>query len=363
MQTRTLEYKILCEVHILHDYFLIDYNNNSFFAKDVTQRQVLLGRKLQTGAYDMSRWFEFLMDKTNLEYLSNYKLRVMPTALGFAIAMEVKSEPQSDGSVRYRPAITPTNDLTLSIGINPINRLFANVSSIELNSSDQKIYQFTNRGEPFDNVLSVPVPAYSSNRIYQMGDLALLNGKIQQSLDRLQGNVEKWIPVSGTGFVNHADRTLDTNTNWFKTWKLGFPTPIPQPFGMIQLQLLTDNPNNSLLTSDGFLVTRRPPGVYRAVPKKFELRFLSRFSYWRYGKKEGFTEEEINTVNNQLLGFFEWQGNRFVSIKPRYFTQTLTKDESPRKLPNAQPEFLRVEAGRWYSDINFNEVNAFPKNS
>jgi hypothetical protein len=363
MQTRTLEYKILCEVHLLHDYFLIDHNNTSFFAKEVAQRQVLLERKLQTGAYDMSRWFEFLMDQSNLEILSNYKLRFMPTALGFAIAMEVKSEPQSDGSVLYRPAITPPKDLTLSIGLNPINRLFANVSSVALGSTDQKIYQFTNQRETAENVLSVPVPAYTSNRIYQMGDLALLNGKIQQALDRLQGDVVKWAPVSGIGFVNDADRILDTNTNWFKTWKLGFSRPIPQPFGMIQLQLLTDNPNNSLLTSDGFLTTRRPPGLYRAVPKKFELRFLSRFSYWRYGKKEGFTEEEINTVNQQLSGFFEWQGNRFVSIKPRYFTQTLTKDESPRKLPNAQPEFLRAEAGRWYSDISFNEVNAFPKSS
>lgn len=363
MQTRTIEYKILCEVHILHDYFLMDNHNNSFFAKDVAQQQLLLGRKVQKGSYDISRWLELLLDKSNREALNNYKLRLMPTALGFAVAMEVKSELQSDGTIRYRPVIVPKEDFTLSIGLNPLNRLFANVSNISLEARDQKIYQFSNVNRSAENTLSATIPAYRPNQMYQMGDLALLNGKIQQALEPIQGNTTQWVVVPGNGFVNEADRTLDSTSNWFQSWKLGFPAPIVKPFGIIQLKFFTENLNNSLITPDGYLATYRPPGVYRAVSKKFELRFLSRFSYWRYGKKEGFSEEEINFINNQLSGFFAWQGNRFVSIKPRYFTQILTEDENPRKFPNAQPESLRKEGGRWYSDISFNEVNTFPKSS
>ncbi|WP_353480342.1 hypothetical protein [Haliscomenobacter sp.] len=361
MQTRTIEYKIVCEIHILHDYYLIDSAGASFFAKNKEQQQSLLNRKLQAGKYDVSKLFELQIDKETIETIKNLKLRLIPTSLGFNLAMEVKSEPQSDGSVRYRPAIPPAKNATLTIGLKAINRLFGNITSVALNQKDNKIYAFSNVGNRSDNVLSVPVSAFDSTQSYQMGDLALIGGKIQQALENIKGDRTKWTPVIGSGFVNNADRSIDTTSDFYQDWRLGFSTPIAHPFGLIQLQIQTDNPALTLITPDGYLVTSRTPGLFRAVSKKFELRFLSRCTYWRYGKADGFTKAEIDSINNNPSASFEWNGEKFVTRKPRCFAQTLTIDESYKAFPNAQPESLRAEGGRLYSDIHFSAINAFPK--
>lgn len=363
MDTRTTEYKVLCEVHFLHDYYLIDSSYKSFFAQNKEQQQLLLNRKLQAGKYDMSRNFELLLNKEAMELIKNHKMRLMPSPLGFSIAMEVKSEPQADGSIRYRPAISFTENAELYLGMNIVNPLFSNITSVELHQTDKYIYSFSNTGNHSENTLSKPIPNLDTNQFYRIGDLAQFGGTIQQALEDNQGDFTKWIPVSGSGFVNGADRVLDTTTTFFQDWKLGFSIPKPKPFGVIHLKFQTDNPDFSLITSDGYLVTRRPPGTNRANPKRFELRFLSRWAYWRYTKKEGFLQSEIDAINNRAAAFLEWQGNKAVTRNPRYFAQALTFFGAlgDIHLPNGQPESLRQEGGRLFSDIAFNAINAFPK--
>ncbi|NUQ23509.1 MAG: hypothetical protein HUU34_06130 [Saprospiraceae bacterium] len=362
METRVIEYKTVCEVHILHDYYLIDNEYQSYFALSNLQQQAWLSRKLQLGQYDISRNIGLLINRDAAKQLADFRLKILPNPLGFKLAMEVNSQQQPDGSVRYRPVIQIPDGTALTIGLQTINPLFANFTNIALRPSDNQIYFFTNDGAHHERSLSRPIPAFAPGQSYNMGDLSTLGAQVRQATEDNSGDLSKWEPVAGNGFVNEADRTLDTQTIEYTDWQLGFSTPIAKPLGHIKLLFHCDNSDFTLISPDGFLQTMLPVGSRRAVHPRFELRFLSRSAFWRYAKKGGFDAAEISSINTHFSSWLEQSGEVFVTLKPRYFAQVLTVfDPGQNPLPNAEPNYLRREGARLYSDVYFNAVQPVPR--
>ena len=362
MATKTIEYKVICEVNVLHDYYLIDRAYRSYFSLNDSDLKQLLDGKLRRGLYDLRRDLEWLINREAAQILKNFRMRLLPNPLGFKLAIEVKSENQINGSRRFRPVISIPEDAELNIGIQITNPLFVNFTNIALRPSDNKIYSFTNNGPHDGRSLSRPVSTFDTRQSYRMGDLVLLDGQVTQAIEDHNGDTSKWEAVSGNGFVNEADRILDTQSGRFRDWRFGFPLPMSVPFGLIDLRFRMDNQDYTLITPDGYLITQQVTGVQRAVPPRFELRFLSRATYWRYQKQSGFVPAEIDQINERTNGGVETVGGAIVTRKPRYFAQALTVfGANSGPLSNPEPTTIKAEGRKLYSDILFNSIHPVSK--
>ena len=211
----TIEFKSVCEVHVINDYYFIDSDQNSFFGLNPVEREVLLTNKLRAAQYDVRNDIGFLLGEEDVAKLRNYHLRFLVTPIGFRLAIEVKSESLPGGGIRYRPAVPLPEDFELKIALFSNNSLLGNIANVRLNEKDNKIYRFSNDGPRVGGTLSLAVPGFDASALYKMGDLARLDGIIQEATEDNQGNRTKWQPVAGNGFVNEADRTLDKGSDEF----------------------------------------------------------------------------------------------------------------------------------------------------
>lgn len=395
-----VEYKILFELRILHDYYLINRKGDSVFPMERKDWEGLQ-KKLRFGHYDISKDIDFILSREEHKKFQNYRLKMVRTPLGFYVGIEVKTETHDNGDRRYRPFIKPHEDAVLVFGLKPLNSLFGNITNISLSRNDNKIYHFSNRGKRVENTLSSPVPAITDGQFYQMGDLGTAeDGSIRLALEDNTGDNSKWSakPLYGSGFVHQADRTLSTGEKWYKSWLLDFDKPARNPFGMIRIYFRTGTPAMDLIDDEGYLVTRRAAGQVRPAHPVFELRFQSRPTYWRYYKKEGYKAADVEKIERDLSEVLEKletvnDGERevkfFVTKSPRYFSEALTSfetsvpagsnggenngvnspltaaGETPRHtrfiyFTNARPDLLQKEQGRMFCDIHFTQANPIP---
>lgn len=364
----TVDYKILFEVRIAHDYYLFGPDSSdsdaskSYFAMNAAAQTSRLQGLLRQGRYDIGKDLSFVLGATELRNFSDLRLRMIKTPTGFFIGMEVEAAAQNGGAMRFRPTIRPPDNSTLTLGIEFSNPSFGAISNLRLDRDTQDIYYFTNRGNHDGMSLSRPLGSLVSGKQYRMGDLALVGREVHQATADNAGDVSFWEPVAGSGFVNQADRSLSVEKKWYKDWLATVRSPA-RPKGVIQIALKSGNGGLSPLDPDGLLTTQFLPGRPRPVHPVFELRFLSLATYWRYRKMDGFSEGEIKTIERCASKVLERSGVDFITKAPRRAARELPRLplESPPelfRLPNAQPGFIRVGGGKLISEIYVDFVPA-----
>jgi hypothetical protein len=362
----TVDYKILFEVRILHDYYLFGPDpfeegvSRSYFAMNAAAQQARLQALLRRGRYDIGKDLDFLLGSREQWTFSDLRLRMIKSPTGFFIGMEVESTVQNGGAARFRPAIRPLDDATLTFGVAFSNPSFGAISNLRLDRDTQNIYYFTNQGIHDGISLSKPIGRLIGGQQYRMGDLAMVGRDSRQAIADNAGDPSFWEPLAGNGFVNQADRSLSIDEEWYRDWLLTLQSA-GRPNGVIQIALKSGNGRLSPLDADGLLATRFVPGRSRPVHPVFELRFLGLATYWRYRKMDGFSDEEIKTIEDCASKVLERSGVDFVAKTPRRSARELPllPLESPPKffrLPNAQPGSLRAGGGKLYSEIYLSYV-------
>ena len=125
--------------------------------------------------------------------------------------------------------------------------------------------------------------------------------------------------------------------------------------GVVRIRARTGDVTFDLLDGDGRLVTRVASDGTRVSHPIFELRFLSRYTYWRYQQHGGFTAPSPSP------DYLELVGDKLISKSPRPLTDILTFFEeggSPRQyLPNAKVTPLKFEEKKIFSEIYISSVN------
>lgn len=357
----TIEYKILFEVRFLHDYYLMDKSEKSFFALNPNEQRLLIQKKLRTINYDIYKNIEVSLSTYEQNLFKNFRLKLIKTPLGFYIGIEVKSEVTENGIIRYRPTIGQAQNVELTFGLSLVNPMFGSITNLRLSNDSEKIYYFSNQEEHIENTLSRPVEILQAGQNYRMGDLVLIGNKVHEALEDNDGIEEKWQPIIGQGFVHQADLSLSTNEGWYKDWLLNFSSRPVKPFGLIKIFFRTENQLLSPIDDDGYLATQLETGQLRPTHPVYELRFLSRATYWRYKKVDGFTAEEVSHINANASEILTFITDNFETKKPRYLAKELPPlGTHSFRLPKAQPYSIKAESGRLYSDIYFNEVNPIP---
>jgi len=368
----TVDYKILFEVRVLHDYYLFGLDplekeaggkeiEKSFFAMTIAAQAARLQELLRRERYDIRQNLDFVVGSNDITTFRDLHLKMTKTAMGFYVGMEVESILSGDGSVRFKPAISPLEDTTLTFGIALSNPSFGAISNLRLDRDSSNIYYFTNNGSHDGMSLSRPIARLTAGQAYRMGDLALVNQGVCQAVADNTGTASSWQPVSGNAFVNQTDRSLSIDEEWYQDWLSTLQRSAVPLMGVIQIALKNGNKDLSPLDDDGLLAARSLPGQARVSHPVFELRFLSIATYWRYRKMDGFSDEEIKAIEKDGGKLLDLVGADFVTKTPLHLARELPPFLDPAstlvRIPNAQPGSIKTGGGKLFSEVYFNSIN------
>jgi hypothetical protein len=312
----------------------------------------------------MRKDLDLLVGVDEERLFNNLKMKLVRTATGFYLGMQVERVSTNGGEIRFKPTISPPEATYVTIGLSIANPYFGAISNTRLDRDVDKIYYFTNEGVHDDISLAKPIGQLVPGQRYRMGDLALVAGSVKQAIVDNTGNARFWSTVGGKGLINQGDRSLDLQANWYINWRSTVRLRSKHPAGVIRIALMSGNGQLSPIDEKKLLTTKLYSNTHRAKHPVYELRWLSRSTYWRYRKRDGFLTDERERIVNGAGSLFEIQDDKFVTKDPRPITRERSKNPWPGatiKLPSAQPGSIKAEDGRFFSDIEFNELNPVPK--
>jgi len=214
----TIIFKRLFEVRVLHDYFLTSVDGSSFFDKTEIEKDDEISKKLTNKIYDVQDLFSIEPVGDTIKRMSEYKLKIAKTALGFFIGTEVKVENRA-GETLYKPRFEIGTDVNLTFSIKPTVPLFTSITNISLRPPLPSIYYLTNKGkdkfeDPVDPThIALPISNKTSSpqegKTYEMGAVLDFAGTIREARQYTDGtDPNHWDDVAEKRFVNDADRVL-----------------------------------------------------------------------------------------------------------------------------------------------------------
>ena len=134
-------------------------------------------------------------------------------------------------------------------------------------------------------------------------------------------------------------------------------------WGWIQIQRTVSDPGFNLLDGDGLLVTRIQPDGTVTPHRIFEIRFMSRFTYWRWRNDEGKVLQAPGATLAPMVDVIngEWVSKtpRFITYRPTYFLNP--NDNTYYFLPNPESDTLaEVRQQQFFSNIPVAQSINFP---
>lgn len=361
-----IEYRRLFEVRFLHDYYLYGAEPGnggsvkSFFAMSAENQAVRLGNLVRSGRYDMRKNLDLLFGADDEQLFKGLRMKLVRTATGFFVGMQVKRIVSNGGEVRFYPAILPPVDTYMTVGLSIVNPFFGAISNLRLDQDVDNIYCFTNEGTHDDLSLATPIAQLVPGQRYRMGDLALVAGSVKQATADNNGSAGFWSAVAGKGVVNQGDRSLSPQEDWYRNWRATVRIRSKHPASVIRIALMSRNGRLSPIDENGLLTTiSNDSSSHYPI---FELRFLSRSTYWRYRKKGGFGEGDIEAIISGAGSILQREGEVFVTKSPRPLTSERSAWTGVSiRPPDAQPGSIKAEGGKIFSDVEFNDLNPVPK--
>lgn len=209
---KSLIYKTLFEVKLMHEYFLTDSEGTTVFDSGDQRgriRFLLNEYKNARESIDRDLNFEF-PEEFKTEY-TGYGLKLLQTYSGFKVSIRVTQKNQSDNTLVYEPFIPLPENLDLYILLSKKNNSIGTYTNSRSSKSISLIYFFSN-----DNLLDTKTAPYLVNNIslkksdyvYEQGELASLGVNVIQQNYKDSAGIDQWSPVTGNAFVNENDRLL-----------------------------------------------------------------------------------------------------------------------------------------------------------
>jgi hypothetical protein len=202
-------YKILCEVKLLHEYYLTGSQGQSVFDETLQQdRLAFLYNNFSRGMPSISSDMDFVAPASQQQLFENYHLRIVPSYSGFKLAVRCRPQQLGDGTTVYAPFVALPDNLEIPVLLEAKTNILA-FSSQLMGSPVRAGYFFTNESFPGARTfpfLSGAVPAFNGAKTYQQGELAAFGASIRMFLNN--GAADPWRTLNGSGYVTDADRLL-----------------------------------------------------------------------------------------------------------------------------------------------------------
>jgi len=213
-------FKRLFEVQIVHDYFLTSSDGFSFFERNEEDKRDVLTKKLAHNNYDVRKLYSIEPIGETDRRMSEYKLLLRKTALGFIVGLEVTVESLA-GETLYKPKYDFSDKLSLTFSVRPRLSFFKSITNLGLRPPLTAVNYFTNKDkEAFNEIV---LPSYASlplanktethqdGMIHEMGTLVDFSGSIREAKQLTNtdgGDLNLWDIVVDRRFVGDADRVL-----------------------------------------------------------------------------------------------------------------------------------------------------------
>lgn len=214
-------FKKICEVQIVHDYFLTTADGTSFFERNQDEKQEVLSKKLMHGIYDIHNFFTLRPLEDTIMSMNAYNLVMARTPLGFVIGIAVAPENQAGDTV-FKPRLEVPEHISLNFSIQPKLSFFKSVTTLSFRSVFPSIYYFSNKDK--SALDEVTVPTYTSlqltnkfkqhqpGTIHEMGALIDFGGTLREAIQKTDGSdPTHWEDLEDRGYVSDADRILLPN--------------------------------------------------------------------------------------------------------------------------------------------------------
>lgn len=203
-------FKRLFEVRFLHEYYLGDRELGGalFFSKTPGERHTYLKKVIEKGQYNILNDLIFEPTPETSSLLRGHRLKFAHNATGFLLGGEIVQETAG----KYKLKNPLETGLRLSFYVRIKNPLFRSFTALRLRPPDiSAFYFFTNAEKQASGVpnvsLAEPALPFETGRTYEPGELALLNGTLQEAVAvTTTPSPAAWTPVAGEGYVTEHDR-------------------------------------------------------------------------------------------------------------------------------------------------------------
>lgn len=209
----TINYKILCEVKLLHEYYLSDQDGTTIFDKALQQERLdYLQGRANFRQPSIEKDLSFEVPEPTQTLFSNYKMRLVRSYSGFKIFTAVKEQALGGGIKGFRPELSLPDSLPIIISLKPQTPVLETLSNSPLRKALPAKYYFTNRnlGEAQSfPTLSRPLPLRNDSLTYGQGDLVLDPGdNLIKAFFFGKDGSSNWHVVNGSGFASSNDLSL-----------------------------------------------------------------------------------------------------------------------------------------------------------
>ena len=268
-----IAYRILFEVEIRHDYFLLNAVATTY-----------------TTDYDIRNIFLIVPSEETAAVMRDHKMIFRNTAKGFVVL--VSAELVTAPNV-FATIIDFSSDMCFSFYWQLLDPYFENYTNRRVIEKSKQIYYFGNRegnvvnAIPYLNAAIVPFgTTYLSEPLYRHGDIISQGGQTFEMIDKdapiinFPGNLAKWQLINSSiiNYVNPASRI---------TWqppRFEYKKPNTIPGEMIMANLF--DTNNQPVDLGTIPLTNQPQNIYRSSfstldPVSFVID-LSAFSAGKY---------------------------------------------------------------------------------
>lgn len=204
----TITFRRLTMISFLHRYFLDTEEN--YFSLLSGERAERLFNVISRNRYPLMNDLMVEPTEETKKNLAGLKIifKILPQGILLGTAIE---STEVNGKLKTKPLVSFPSTLRLQFTLRKRNGFEAYTSS-RIGTVLPAAYYFTNENPGSDKTfpsLSVPAKNAEQNRIYEMGEIAVLNGNLTQCIrTTTSANVNDWKNISPDNYVTEYDRIL-----------------------------------------------------------------------------------------------------------------------------------------------------------
>jgi hypothetical protein len=281
-----IQYKILFEVRLLHEFYLTNSDGTSIFTLALPQRTTFLQNRFARNERNIGSDLFFQVPEPAAIVFRNFHLRLLPTYAGFKVAVEVK-QVAIGPLIGYQPLVSLPDNLCLPIQIIRRGYEADQVTNTRMQRNIPAAFYFSNENipgaktHPFltENI----APVILMPDLYEQGELALHAPSDVRSYYIDELNAEQWLPVptpvASGGYASEKDRLL-VKPDFYYSF-------LPGDNVNNATFKLIDNTNTTIATIDA----KKPTGNFARVALSFDVLKLNTIPEIPAGNKLVYTLE------------------------------------------------------------------------
>jgi hypothetical protein len=324
-----ISYSRLAVVNMLHNFYL-DQEGSAYYGLSQSDKDIRLTDLLMDNRYDLMSELEVKTTAATTKLLNGQKIVFRQTSTGIVLGI---------AATNAKPVIPINGNLRLQFTIRLKNAALISRTNMKVSPVFPASYYFTNDsttpGKTFPS-LSASLENFVEGRVYEMGERAVVAGVVSQALTRTSTAVTGWTAIDDVHGISEYDRillpgaftyTFDqaavikadfslmqgavevkkisfdgstalssvnldfgtaegfytlhvTGTDYERSYTVYISSKLYEPgiWGVLDLVLSTTDPAFQLIDNTGVLKS-----------PVFELRFISRSTYWKYYLQKGDT--------------------------------------------------------------------------